>query len=261
MTDANTAQPAAGTTAPADAAPAASQPEPAQFKSETSRFITAWEHPDGESSAKTQSAIRPHWPKGASGLTIGMGYDLKYHTVDQLRKDWGSTLSPEQIERLEAYAVTISPKGKRVPPKKKPNKAAIVATKDIEVRYKDAVKVFEETIQPRWEQSAYKVFPGLETMDPYTQAAVVSVVYNRGASMGKKKSLRRKHFMEIKEAVVQKDTKAIAAAIRKMKVEHTNPANKKGLHRRREAEADLIENNQTAVDAWYGKGPAVGAWP
>lgn len=234
-----------------------SQPQTAQFSSETSRFISAWEHPDGEDSARTQSSIRPHWPKGASGLTIGMGYDLKYHTADELRRDWGGVLSEEQIQRLEAYTVTINPKGKRVPPKKKPNKAALVATRDIEVRYKDAVKVFEDNIQPKWEDTAYKVFPGLQHMDPYTKAAVVSMVYNRGGGLGKKKSLRRKHFMEIKEAVIKRDTRGIAATLRAMKAEHTNPANKKGLHRRREAEAQLIENNQRAVDLWYGVEPAI----
>ncbi len=233
------------------------QEEKPVFSSETSRFISAWEHPDGEDSARTQSSIRPHWPKGASGLTIGMGYDLKYHTADELRRDWGGVLSPEQIQRLEAYTVTINKKGKRVPPKKKPNKAALKATRDIEVRYKDAVKVFEDNIQPKWESTAYKVFPGLEHMDPYTKAAVVSMVYNRGGGLGKKKSLRRKHFMEIKEAVIKRDTRGIAATLRAMKAEHTNPANKKGLHRRREAEAKLIEDNQRAVDLWYGVEPAI----
>lgn len=244
----------------ADGSPQTEQPKTEEkpvFSSETSRFISAWEHPDGEASARTQSSIRPHWPKGASGLTIGMGYDLKYHTADELRRDWGGVLSPEQIQRLEAYTVTINKKGKRVPPKKKPNKAALKATRDIEVRYKDAVKVFEDNIQPKWEATAYKVFPGLEHMDPYSKAAVVSMVYNRGGGLGKKKSLRRKHFMQIKEAVIKRDTRGIAATLRAMKAEHTNPANKKGLHRRREAEAKLIEDNQRAVDLWYGVEPAI----
>lgn len=247
--------------APATAAAAATPAQEYSPSSETSKLITAWEHPKGEDAARTRSSIKPHWPQGYSGLTIGMGYDLKYHTADELRKDWGDALSPEQIQRLEAYTPTISTKGKQVPPKKRANKAAIVATKDIEVSYSEAVRVFEQKIQPKIESQAYKMFPGLETMDPYTQASVVSMVYNRGQSMGKKGTLRRKHFMEIKEAVVKRDTTAIAAAIRKMKVEHTHPKTKKGLHRRREAEALTIENNKTAVDAWYGKGPAVGAWP
>jgi hypothetical protein len=231
---------------------------------ETGRFISAWEHPDGEESAQTKSPIRPHWPGGGSGLTIGMGYDLKHHTAAELRRDWGGVLSEEQLKRLEAYAVRVNKKGKRVAPKKRAGKAAIKATRDIVVDYDSAVKVFEEKIQPRWEGRAYKIFPGLETMDPYTQASVVSMVYNRGDSMkGKKGQMRGEHFMEIKKAVAERDTKKIAATIRAMKVDHNNPGNKRGLHRRREAEAKNIEDNQVAVDAWYGKGPAagLGAWP
>ena len=86
---------------------------------------------------------------------------------------------------------------------------------------------------------------------PYSQAVLVSMVYNRGESPGKPKTLRRKHFMEIREAVVKKDTKAIAAAIKKMKVEHTNPKNKKGLHRRRDGEAAFIEDHQTEISKFY----------
>lgn len=244
--------------AAATATPPAKEYSPS---SETSKLITAWEHPKGEAAAQKRTPIKPHWPKGYSGVTIGMGYDLKYHSAEELRRDWGDALSPDQIKRLEAYTPTINKKGKQVPPKKRPSRAAIVATTDIEVSYSEAVRVFEEKIQPKVESQAYKMFPGLETMDPYTQAAVVSMVYNRGQSMGKKGTLRRKHFMEIKEAVVKRDTTAIAAAIRKMKVEHQHPDTKVGLHRRREAEALTIENNKPAVDAWYGKGPAVGAWP
>ena len=31
---------------------------------------------------------KPEWPKGASGLTIGIGYDLGYASVDKIKNDW-----------------------------------------------------------------------------------------------------------------------------------------------------------------------------
>lgn len=232
-------------------------------KTETGRFISAWEHPDGEDSARTKAPVKPHWPGGKSGLTIGIGYDLKYKTATELRRDWGSVLSDEQLKKLEPYTVRVTPKGKRLKPKKG-GRAAVKATKDIVVTYDEAVKVFEERSQPDVEKKAYRIFPGLETMDPYTQASVVSMVYNRGDSMtGAEGTMRGEHFMDIKKAVFEKDTKKIAATIRAMKVDHKNPDNKEGLYRRREAEALNIEKNQVAVDAWYGKGPAanMGAWP
>jgi hypothetical protein len=61
--------------------------------------------------------------------------------------------------------------------------------------------------------------------------------------------------MQIREAVVKKDVKAIAAAVRAMKVEHTNKANKKGLHNRRDGEANYLEQNYQAAQDWYAKQP------
>lgn len=235
----------------------------AEPSTETGRFISAWEHPDGEDSARTKAPVRPHHPGKNSGLTIGMGYDLKHHTAAELRRDWGDVLSEEQLKRLEPYTVRVNKKGKPIKPTKG-SSAAVKATRDIVVQYDDAVKVFEKKIQPVWEKRAYKIFPGLDTMDPYTQASVVSMVYNRGDSMkGKKGQMRGEHFMDIKKAVFERDTKKIAATIRAMKVDHKSKDTQLGLYRRREAEATNIEKNQVAVDAWYGKGPAanLGAWP
>ena len=36
----------------------------------------------------TSRLSNPTWPGGASGVTIGIGYDLGYNAVDQIRKDW-----------------------------------------------------------------------------------------------------------------------------------------------------------------------------
>ncbi len=247
------------TTPPADAKPTdATAPETPDdgFSSSKSRFIAAWEVAGGDEKAiRSRYNPLPHWPKGYSGLTVGMGYDLKYQTQEGFKKDWGGHLTPEQLDKLDDYVPSITAKGKKVPPKKKANKAAVVATKDIDIQYKAAVKVYEDVTIPKFEAKVEKIFPGYGQMDPYSQAVILSVVYNRGDSMGKKKSLRRKHFMQIREAVVKKDVKAIAAAVRAMKVEHTNKANKKGLHNRRDGEANYLEQNYQAAQDWYAKQP------
>ncbi len=236
-----------------DAAPAAPAAEPERdFSGPKSKFIAAWEVAGGDMT-KIRSSYNPlpHWPEGHSGLTVGFGYDLKYQTQADFRKDWEGKLTPEELARLEDYVPSINAKGKRVPPKKKGNPAAVKATKDIDVRYSEAIKVYEDVTIPKFEARTEKVFPGYSELDPYTQAVLVSMVYNRGDALGKAKTLRRKHFMEIREAVVKKDTKAIAATIKKMKVEHTNKKNKKGLHRRRDGEAAYIEDHQTEIAKFY----------
>lgn len=238
-----------------DAAPAAAADAPTperDFSSAKSKFIAAWEVSGGDVSKIKQSYNPlPHWPAGYSGLTVGFGYDLKYQTQENFKKDWEGKLTPEQLDKLDDYVPSINAKGKKVAPKKKANKAAVTATKDIEVKYSEAIKVYEDVTIPKFEAKTEKVFPGYSELDPYTQGALLSLVYNRGESLGKPKTLRRKHFMEIREAVVKKDTKAIAAAIKKMKVEHTNPKNKKGLHRRRDGEAAYIEDHQAEIQKFY----------
>lgn len=42
--------------------------------------------------------VRPTWPGGDSGVTIGIGYDLGYYSAAQIRSDWASL--PEKDLRL-----------------------------------------------------------------------------------------------------------------------------------------------------------------
>ena len=43
---------------------------------------------------------RPIWPKGDSGITIGIGYDLGYHTKTQIKRDWKGRISDVELEEL-----------------------------------------------------------------------------------------------------------------------------------------------------------------
>jgi hypothetical protein len=40
------------------------------------------------------------WPQGASGPTVGIGYDCGYVTADQIRKDWGAWSMTQRSTRL-----------------------------------------------------------------------------------------------------------------------------------------------------------------
>ena len=44
--------------------------------------------------------IHPEWPKGDSGITIGIGYDVGYVTKEELAKHWGGLISDADIQRL-----------------------------------------------------------------------------------------------------------------------------------------------------------------
>ena len=42
----------------------------------------------------------PHWPGGLSGITIGVGYDLRYSTLAAFNNDWGALLSVRAMQEL-----------------------------------------------------------------------------------------------------------------------------------------------------------------
>src|SRR5205085_10877045 len=42
-----------------------------------------------------------YWPGGGSGITIGIGYDLGYTTVDRFESVWGDVFPASQMLRLK----------------------------------------------------------------------------------------------------------------------------------------------------------------
>ena len=173
-----------------------------------------------------------NWPGGGSGITIGIGYDLGYVTIDQFESDWGEHLGPTARERLKAVVGLTGVKAK--------NRSGQVA--DIRVRRADSEAVFRKRTIPRFELLTAQAFPGLVRLPPDAQGALVSLVYNRGASMvdrpGKN---RRKEMRAIRDAVAHRDLQEIADQLRSMKRLWAGKG-LDGLLIRREAEARLVES-------------------
>src|SRR6187455_2562128 len=57
---------------------------------------------------------RPTWPKGQSGITIGIGYDCGYSTAGQVRSDWGRLLPPAMVDTLATVAGLKGARAQRV---------------------------------------------------------------------------------------------------------------------------------------------------
>ncbi len=172
------------------------------------------------------------WPGGASGITIGIGYDLGYVTVDQFEADWGDVLSPAVRERLKPAVGLRALKAK--------NQAAGLA--DIKLKLDDAKKVFAARTIPQYQLKTKQAFPGLEKLPGDAQGALVSLVYNRGASVVDKPGEdRRKEMRAIRDAVAKRDLKEIAVQLRSMKRLWVGK-NLDGLLKRRDAEAALVES-------------------
>jgi GH24 family phage-related lysozyme (muramidase) len=168
------------------------------------------------------------WPGASSGITIGMGYDLGYVTVDQFESDWHDILTGPTLASLKTAIGLIGIKAK--------NRAAQYA--NIRIKRADAEKVFTERTIPVQTFKTAQAFPGFENLPLDAQGALVSLVYNRGTSMV---GDRRKEMRAIRDAVPKGDLQGIANQIRAMKRLWVGQG-LDGLLKRRDAEAALVES-------------------
>jgi hypothetical protein len=168
----------------------------------------------------------PCYPGGQSGVTIGIGYDLGYNTSAQFAEDWKNVLDAGSYTRLSQHL------GK----KSLNAKASIASVKDIEVPWDAAETVFKKNTLPRFIEETKRAFPNSENLHPDAFGALVSLVFNRGASVA---GISRIEMLNIRNLIASKDYKAIANEIKKMKRWWIGK-NLDGLLTRRDEEAALI---------------------
>lgn len=177
----------------------------------------------------------PSWPGGASGVTIGIGYDLGYNRT--FKEDWQDLLDPDDFARLSR---TLRLTGQRAA-------SAVSGVRDIIVPWEMAVKVFNECTLPEYIQQTLRAFPKSQFLPPNAFGALVSLVFNRGPLVDN--SDRRREMRRIKEILAMggddivdsEDIEEIANQVRSMsRLWPDNTKSDNDLHDRRHAEADLI---------------------
>jgi hypothetical protein len=172
----------------------------------------------------TKLLSRPTVPPEASGVTVGIGYDLGYNTATQIKNAWWR-LPNKQADRLATAAGLKQSRARAILP----------SLRDIQIAWGDAELVFNETTLTDFLDIADRAYPGMQALHPDAQAVLVSIVFNRGGSMA---GDRRREMRNIKALVPKADYKGMAREIRAMKRLWPNT---RGLIRRREAEAVLME--------------------
>jgi GH24 family phage-related lysozyme (muramidase) len=116
------------------------------------------------------------WPGGASGVTIGHGYDLGYHTPQELSADWGARLPRAVVDRLRRC---LGVKGDAA-------KALARTLTDIRIPRETADEVFRGVDLPRWINLSRATWPCYDSLPDDAQGALVSLTFNRGTAMGLK---------------------------------------------------------------------------
>jgi GH24 family phage-related lysozyme (muramidase) len=117
-------------------------------------------------------------------------------------------------------------------------KSAIPSVRDIEISWTSALNVFKKSTLPRFINETLKAFPGADKLHPDAFGALVSIVFNRGASVT---GSSRREMLNIRNLISSKNYKAIASEIRSMKRLWVGKG-LDGLLRRRDEEAKLVES-------------------
>ncbi len=176
----------------------------------------------------------PIWPGGASGVTIGIGYDLGYNRSAQIHRDWQGKVSDADLVKLKKVSGLKADEAKQQRHR----------LKAVTVTFENATAVFSESTLPRYAASTRKAYPGIEKLHPDAQAALLSLVYNRGTSMS---GSRRKEMLAIRPLVLQQDYAGIAHEIQNMKRLWLGKG-LSGLLKRRDDEAELVSSSERDYD-------------
>jgi hypothetical protein len=176
----------------------------------------------------------PIWPHGRSGVTLGIGYDIGYARPAWLREDWDGILSNSDIDRLTtACGVTGSAARER-----------LSGFRDIRIDWDSAYRQFSTTGLPRYVAEVLAVVPNSSELSDKSLGALVSLVYNRGASF-RKRGPRYLEMRQIRLHMVRREWGQIPNRIRDMKRIWRGDPQARGLLDRRDLEARLFQEGLT----------------
>jgi len=177
----------------------------------------------------------PTWPGEQSGVTIGVGYDLGYVNKTEFTNDW-KDLPQKDFDRL--YKV-VGIKGIAA-------KDLIRGLKDISIPWELSLKVFNNKTVTKFYNLTQQTFPNFDNLPEDAKGGLVSLVFNRGAALEGDRRREMKLIRDGMKLVSNYDQKAltfIANQIRNMKRIWIGGSIEKGMSRRRDAEAKLIEDS------------------
>ena len=169
----------------------------------------------------------PEWPGGASGVTIGIGYDLGYSTRDQIAADWGALVPADMLAVMQGCAGIT---GGRAQAMLGGVRSAILIPWDA------AMDVFMNHDVPKWTAICRSHLPNFDELSPDCKGAIVSLAYNRGPSFDAVGD-RAREMRDIKQNMIARTFANIPDDFRSMKRLWPNVS---ALQHRRDHEAALF---------------------
>lgn len=177
---------------------------------------------------------RPEWPGVASGVTVGIGYDLGYNTAETILHDWKDYLTPDVIHAMQSCAGVTGAHAHSLLPQVRDK---------ILVPWDAAMAVFMNITMPKFEAALMRAVPASVNLPAGCFGVLTSITYNRGASYTKPGD-RYLEMRNIRALVTAGNYAAVSHEIRKMKRLWPGVA---GLLRRRDEEAALWDRSLQAA--------------
>jgi len=171
----------------------------------------------------------PTWPQGASGVTIGIGYDVGYVSQNLLSQDWKDAIPDAMIQAL---IPAVDVRGADA------DQLAQRLSATVTVPWSAAITVHRQKVIPKWVTLVQASVPNTNLISPDSLGALVSLTYNRGPSFDSPGD-RYTEMRAIKSDMQTKNFADVPVQIRSM--ERLWP-NVRGLQIRREQEAALFES-------------------
>lgn len=188
------------------------------------------------SKAYDRKYTKPEFAGGASGITIGIGYDLGYVAKETFAKDWSGLLPPAEVELLTG-AVGLLGQDAR---------AFLPTTANIKVPFDAAMAVFRKSTLVTFGRKTNSVFPNSAQLPPDCFGALVSLVYNRGVSL---KGDKRTEMLAISRLIEIGEPQAVPEQMLAMKWIWEADQSLIGVVTRREKEAKLFQQGLATVKA------------
>jgi hypothetical protein len=163
----------------------------------------------------------PHCPGEESGITIGIGYDLRFQGPGNFQADWGSEISSEALARLGSY---LGLKG---------TQEAVSVLHSIQIPFQSAWRVFTKCGLPRYVSQTQSTYRQFSDLPDGCRGALVSLIYNRGTSL---EGDSRREMRAIREYLAAGELGRVAGEIEAMKRLWPDGS---GLRERRDREAAL----------------------
>lgn len=172
----------------------------------------------------------PAWRSTQSGVTVGFGIDLGHMSEAEIGAAFKGVLTASMVRDLKKVRGL---KGRDAYYNGLPR-----VKNSVRVTWDQASHVFYEITIPTYSERARKAFDIPTTrLHPHENAALTSLVFNRGASM---RGASRKEMRDIKTDIARGYAGYVPSHIRSMK-RLWDYSKLKGLHLRRDAEADLFK--------------------